>query len=280
MSLSLAEVMSKSQAKINTLKEPLKTAATVLVEQSYSIGIYVIITEALRTYEYQNSLYAKGRNTAGKVIKPSEVVTNARGGFSNHNFGYAFDFALLMRDGRTIKWDTRRSDNLDALPDWGQVVAIAKKMGLEWGGDWRSFTDLPHLQMVFGLSTAQYRAGIRPAASEVSKALAKINSTFATPIQKEPEQKSLAYSFTAGGKEAGIAFLEENTTYVPLVKLADYIGVPYEWDNEEKTAYINNNKLSDAKIIEGRAYVQLRPIAESYGKTVVFDKKNKITGVA
>ena len=33
-----------------------------------------------------------------------------------------------------------------------EVVAIAKNLGFDWGGDWSGFKDYPHLQMTFGLS--------------------------------------------------------------------------------------------------------------------------------
>lgn len=43
----------------------------------------------LRTYEEQNALYAQGRTA------PGNKVTNAKGGFSNHNFGIAFDIGIF-----------------------------------------------------------------------------------------------------------------------------------------------------------------------------------------
>ncbi|MGG4188043.1 M15 family metallopeptidase [Paenibacillus peoriae] len=103
----------------------------------------------------QNELYAQGRT------KPGPKVTNAKGGTSYHNFGVAVDFALLLPDGRSVSWDTKLDGNADRKAGWIQVVDIAKDLGFEWGGDWKTFTDLPHFQMVFGLSTAQYRAGKR-----------------------------------------------------------------------------------------------------------------------
>lgn len=286
MSLTLAEVKSKSLVKINTLEQPLRTLATTLIELSYQLGIYVIITEAKRDYAYQNYLYSKGRtrkqlDAVGlynvEALPHLDVVTNAIGGHSNHNFGYALDFALLMADGRTVKWDTKGDYNLDYLPDWSQVVDIAKRLGAEWGGDWRSFVDLPHLQMVFGLTTTQFRNGSRPSKSAVDQALKKIASFTAIPEPKKDE--SIAYKFTVAGKEEGIAFLEGSTTYAPLVPLAKAIGVSYKWDNENKIAYLNNRALSDAKVIEGRAYIQLRSVAMGYGKQITFDKANKKTGV-
>ncbi|MEW4371766.1 M15 family metallopeptidase [Paenibacillus kandeliae] len=279
--LSLEEVKIKSAAKINTLSEPLKTAANYLVEMAYKRGVYIIITEALRTIEYQNSLYAKGRDSTGKVINRSLVVTNARGGYSNHNFGYAFDFALLMQDGRTVKWDTLRDDDKDSLPDWSEVVIEAKKLGLEWGGDWRSFVDLPHLQMVFGLSTADYRAGKRPSKLQVTQAIDKMNAVYQTKaIVSPPEEvESIKYDFYISGEKKDIAFQNGSIIYAPLKTVAQFINAPFAWDNDKKIAYLNNKELSDFRNIDGRVYIQLRPIATSYGKQIEYDKVNRRTGM-
>ena len=48
------------------------------------------ITSTLRSFAEQTALYNQGRTTAG------QVVTNAKAGQSNHNFGLSFDFALIV----------------------------------------------------------------------------------------------------------------------------------------------------------------------------------------
>jgi lysozyme len=42
---------------------------------------------------------------------------------------------------------------------------------------------------------------------------------------------------------------------------------------------LNNRKLQSVQLVEGVAYVQLRPIAESYGAEVSWDSKNRIAGL-
>jgi hypothetical protein len=37
---------------------------------------------------------------------------------------------------------------LDESPLYAQVGGIGKGLGLEWGGDWPSFPDEPHFQIV------------------------------------------------------------------------------------------------------------------------------------
>lgn len=158
------EVLSKSQSRINKLHPVVARATTQLILNCYKKGIYIVIVQGLRTIEEQNALYAQGRNGDKRPI-----VTNAKGGHSNHNFGVAIDFALLRSDGVSISWDTNADYNSDKKADWFQVVEEAKKLGFMWGGDWKSFKDMPHFEMTFGLSTSQYRNGAIPSQSEMNK---------------------------------------------------------------------------------------------------------------
>ncbi len=108
----------------------------------------------LRTNQEQNDLYAIGRT------KPGKKVTNAKGGQSYHNYGMAVDIVLII-DGKTASWDTKGDFDNDGKSDWQEVVAIFKRYGWEWGGDWK-FTDYPHFQKTFGLSIADLQNGKRP----------------------------------------------------------------------------------------------------------------------
>lgn len=108
-------------------------------------------TQVLRTIAEQDALYAQGRTTKGKI------VTNAKGGYSYHNFGLSFDFCLII-DGKEVSWDMNKDFDGDKVSDWMEVVSIVKRHGWEWGGDWKSFKDYPHFQKTFGNTTAQLRA--------------------------------------------------------------------------------------------------------------------------
>jgi peptidoglycan LD-endopeptidase CwlK len=84
----------------------------------------------LRTYAEQDALYAQGRTTAGPK------VTNARGGYSNHNFGIAFDVGVF-EGGRY----------LGESPKYKAVGVLGSELGLEWGGNWKTIVDQPHYQL-------------------------------------------------------------------------------------------------------------------------------------
>lgn len=102
-------------------------------------GYSIVITEGYRSIEKQNELYAQGRTKKGAII------TNAKGGNSQHNFGIAVDFALNM----DVDGDGDIKDDLwnDSKNHFEKIADIAKTVGLAWGGDWKSIKDKPHIYL-------------------------------------------------------------------------------------------------------------------------------------
>jgi peptidoglycan L-alanyl-D-glutamate endopeptidase CwlK len=138
----------KSKERLNQLNPYIAYLGEQLILKCAEQNINIKITQGLRTYEEQNALYAQGRTTPGRI------VTNAPGGFSIHNFGYAFDIVIL---------DSNYEDGLDWTDEhYYPIGQIGKSIGLEWGGDFTSIKDTPHFQFTQGLTTAQFRAGERP----------------------------------------------------------------------------------------------------------------------
>lgn len=102
--------------------------------------IDIIITSTLRDYESQQALYNQGRTTPGKV------VTNAKPGFSFHNFGVAADFCPIV-NGKAMWSDTKL---------FTKCGVLAEQCGLDWSGRWKSFPELAHVQLP-GLSLEELR---------------------------------------------------------------------------------------------------------------------------
>ena len=107
----------------------------------------------LRTFAEQDGLFAQGRT------KPGAIVTKAKGGQSYHNYGLAIDIVLLVDKDKngtfeTASWDLKTDFDGDGKSDWQEIVAIFKRYGYEWGGDWK-FNDAPHFQKTFGKSIAE-----------------------------------------------------------------------------------------------------------------------------
>jgi len=123
-------VDDRSEKAIATLLPQVQPYARALVKKAAQHGITIKVIAGLRTYEEQNELFAQGRT------KPGRIVTNARGGFSNHNFGIAFDVGVF-----------EGANYLDESPKYKAVGALGMDLGLEWGGNWKTFVDEPHFQL-------------------------------------------------------------------------------------------------------------------------------------
>lgn len=233
MSMTLADVRAKSDPKLQNLLPVVQAAAEALIERAYRRGVSIIITAGFRTYAEQNALYAQGRNGDNRPI-----VTNARGGQSNHNFGVAIDFALLLPSGREVSWDTLRDGDKDSLPDWSEVVEEAKRIGFSWGGDWRSFKDMPHLEMTFGLSTMEYAAGIRPSRIDMAAAMARFQ---AQEVEIEDMEKVKVF---VNGKvvDGGLLDSKNGVTYLPVRSVADALGAAVQWDGANKAVKLTSSK--------------------------------------
>lgn len=99
-------------------------------------GIQVRVVQGLRTFAEQDALYAEGRT------KPGRIVTNARGGYSAHNFGYAVDLIPGVRgkDPWEPNWNAEH-------PDFTEMVNAGVALGLVSGSRWTSIKDEPHFQL-------------------------------------------------------------------------------------------------------------------------------------
>lgn len=108
------------------------------------LGYPMMVTAGVRTAEEQQALFALGRTKPGKVVTYLDGVRKK----SNHQpkadgFGYALDLAFLEDldgDGEIDdpSWNEKRP--------WGLYGAIAKGLGLTWGGDWK-MRDFPHIEL-------------------------------------------------------------------------------------------------------------------------------------
>jgi peptidoglycan L-alanyl-D-glutamate endopeptidase CwlK len=54
----------------------------------------------------------------------------------------------------------------DATDKFVEMGNLGQQVGLEWGGNWKTFVisivDMPHFQYTYGLSTEQLLDGARP----------------------------------------------------------------------------------------------------------------------
>jgi peptidoglycan LD-endopeptidase CwlK len=125
---------TENESKLYLLNLKFAARVRALLAQLESEGIPVLVTQGLRTWAQQDALYAKGRTT------PGPIVTRARGGHSQHNFGLAVDVAPddIYQAGLQLDWNV-------AHPAWKRILEVAPKFDLAEGAEWRTFPDNPHL---------------------------------------------------------------------------------------------------------------------------------------
>ena len=127
---AIAEVDSRSEKTIASLLPEVQPIARALVQKATLSGIKIKVISGLRSYAEQDALYAQGRT------KPGNIVTNAKGGYSNHNFGIAFDIGVF-----------EGSQYLEESSKYQAVGVLGMDLGLEWGGNWKTIVDQPHFQL-------------------------------------------------------------------------------------------------------------------------------------
>lgn len=138
----------RTEGVIATLLPAAQIKARQFMNVKPPAGLTIKLLSGTRTYAEQNALYAQGRSSKGSI------VTNARGGSSNHNFGIAWDVGIFQ-GGKYFTGATRAEDK--AYADLAKAVKAAN-LGLEWGGDWKTIVDAPHYQLPTGKTVSAVRA--------------------------------------------------------------------------------------------------------------------------
>ncbi len=138
-----------STGRLSHVHPLLAKKVRALIDSMAKQGIQLEVVQGLRTFAEQDALFAQGRT------KPGHIVTNARGGQSNHNYGLAVDLCPF-KNGQP-QWNDEHAFNA--------IGPEATKVGLEWGGSWHHLVDKPHVQLP-GLSVLEcyglYRQGGLP----------------------------------------------------------------------------------------------------------------------
>jgi peptidoglycan LD-endopeptidase CwlK len=144
--VQLGSFDARSEGNIQTLlPQAQREARQFLVKAQQNFTLFAIrLLPGTRTYAEQTALFNKGRNgNAGPI------VTHARAGESNHNFGIAWDVGIF--DGGRYLTGANATEE-QAYKD---LASVAMSAALEWGGSWTTFKDLPHYQMKTALTLAQ-----------------------------------------------------------------------------------------------------------------------------
>jgi peptidoglycan L-alanyl-D-glutamate endopeptidase CwlK len=117
-----------------------------LMEQAQPIlaaaGVRLEVISGLRSWQQQAALYARGRT------QPGRKVTNAPPGSSWHNYGLAVDFGIFRGATYLDEAEPRTTDRL-----YREIAVVARNLGIEWAGDWRTFQETPHFQYRPGIAS-------------------------------------------------------------------------------------------------------------------------------
>lgn len=140
--------------KIEDLTPRLRVVYARFKEEMEKAGLRFIVTQTLRTKEEQEALYAQSRQPLHIVnalrqaagLGAIDAATNKKAVTWTKNSRH-----LPQGDGKAIAFDICIVD-AKGTPQWNDIKSfkkageIGQKVGLLWGGSWRT-PDLPHFEL-------------------------------------------------------------------------------------------------------------------------------------
>lgn len=131
-------------AVLPTMREATQIARGVA--NTFNLDVSVI--SGYRDFDEQAGLYAQGRTA------PGNIVTYAKAGFSNHNYGTAIDFGIFT-NGKYL--DAKEPGLTERVyrAIWNNIEA--EGLRIDWGGNWKRLKDTPHFEYRTGLTLAEMR---------------------------------------------------------------------------------------------------------------------------
>lgn len=113
-----------------------------ILDAMRALGFPMLVIAGVRSLEQQQQLFAQGRTAPGARVTNADGVRSK----SNHQvkadgFGHAVDCAFV--DDPT----TATIETWDPRQPWDVYGAMARALGLTWGGDWKTIIDRPHVEL-------------------------------------------------------------------------------------------------------------------------------------
>lgn len=220
---------------IKSLQPIAQEACNLFLSECKKQGVPIFITETHRSQQRQAYLYEQGRTRPG-----NKVTWTLK---SNHTPGFAWDIAVSppnkLYDASII----------------AKAGAIAGKLGIEWGGTWKT-KDTPHFQ--------------------INNSWKAPNKTVAKATNTNNKTK-----FNFNGKVFTIdGFVKNGKTHVIARELLESLGLRVGWDNTKKLVTVDGKAIDFEKvIIDGKTYAVARPLLEKLGFRVGFDAPSKTVTV-
>lgn len=212
-------VSERSNQLLSGLHPSIQPLAQKLLAAAAQQGISLVINQGVRTYAEQDALYAKGRT------EPGGVVTGTKGGESWHNFGLAFDVAMVSPGPKPPIGSPSWPPGKDT---WSTVGALGQSVGLVWGGNFSALADYGHFEFHPGITKEQARSGVRPEApagepTPITDVAAPANawkSNGSSNAQESARASSLAANKQLNQDNLGKRFMEQQQYMVKLMREA------------------------------------------------------------
>jgi len=139
------------RGKTTNLHPVFRQRLAMLAERLAARGMKALITDGLRTFEEQDELFRIGRRN----VPDESIVTNARGGESNHNYGLAVDMYPVLPNTtgkETVFTSIPKNSSVEFARAFNRIQnAIgdeAEHLGLFWGARFSGIGDTPHVQLL------------------------------------------------------------------------------------------------------------------------------------
>lgn len=135
---------------IDLLHPEFKQKILIWLAHCVKAGLNIVVIETKRDKIVQEAYYAQGRKSLSEVNELRKkaglpAITEAENKKqvtwtldSPHLYGLALDFVPINPITKKADWND--------LESFKKAGKIAKDLGLEWGGDWRT-PDYPHIEM-------------------------------------------------------------------------------------------------------------------------------------
>jgi len=148
---SLAFAALDNRRKTTSLHPLFRQRLAMLADLLASRGMKALITDGVRTFQEQDELFQKGRrNVPGEAI-----VTNARWGESNHNYGLAVDMYPVLPDAtgkERVFTSIPRHSSVEFARAFTRIQDTigdeAEQLRLFWGARFSGIVDTPHIQLL------------------------------------------------------------------------------------------------------------------------------------
>ncbi len=115
---------------IDELNPVARKAILLFFQECYKAGVKIFVTETYRSPARQAYLYEQGRTRSGSIVTWTLK--------SYHASRLAWDIGAATIDGNT---------DMYSVSVLNKAGAIARKLGITWGGDWKNNVDRPHFEV-------------------------------------------------------------------------------------------------------------------------------------